>query len=82
VIQQTLLALEGELQRFGEIFNVGTGEGVTIEEIAAQITNHQEHLGARPGEQLQSRAISARSKSSWAGIPGEGAGMVETPALN
>lgn len=43
------------MQRCGEIFNVGTGEGVTIEEIAARISNHQGYLDARPGEQLHSR---------------------------
>ena len=54
VVQATLLATGVELQRCGEIFYVGTGEGVTIEEIAARISNHREHLDARPGKQLHS----------------------------
>ena len=56
VVRAALLAGEVELERYGEVFNVGTGEGLAIETIADLISDHQQHLEARPGEQLHSRA--------------------------
>jgi UDP-glucose 4-epimerase len=56
VVRALLLAAEAERECYGEVFNVGTGEGLAIETIADLISDHQRHYEARPGEQLHSRA--------------------------
>ncbi len=49
-----------ELDGYGEVFNVGSGEGVAIEAIADLISEDQHHSEGRPGELLHSRASIAK----------------------
>lgn len=56
VVYANVLASEKELETYGEVFNIGTGEGTEIQEIANLISNYQIKIPERPGEVLHSRA--------------------------
>ena len=56
VVYANILASEKELETYGEVFNVGTGEGTEIQEIANLISDYQTRISERPGEVLHSRA--------------------------
>ena len=67
VVRATMLAAQVELEHYGEVFNVGTGEGVAIEAIADLISPFRQQQEARLGEQLHSRASIAkiREQLGW-----------------
>ena len=56
VVNANLMASQATLTSYGEIFNVGTGEGISIQDIADLISPDQIYLPERPGEVLHSRA--------------------------
>lgn len=56
VVLANILASEKELDFYGESFNVGTGKGTSIEDIADLISSYQIRLPERTGEVLHSRA--------------------------
>jgi len=56
IVRANILASQKNLDNYGEIFNVGTGIGVSIKEIADLISNYQIHIPERPGEVLHSRS--------------------------
>jgi UDP-glucose 4-epimerase len=68
VVEANILATQKELFKYGEVFNVGTGVGTSIENIANLISIHQIHLPDRPGEVIHSRANidKIKEKLNWA----------------
>jgi UDP-glucose 4-epimerase len=56
IVRANILASQKELDSYGEVFNVGTGSGVIIKEIADLISEYQIHIPERPGEVLHSRS--------------------------
>ena len=56
IVRANILASQKELDSYGEVFNVGTGSGVIIKEIADLISDYQIHISERPGEVLHSRS--------------------------
>jgi len=56
VVEANILASQRELLKYGEVFNVGTGIGTSIESIADIISSDKIYLPERPGEVLHSRA--------------------------
>lgn len=56
VVFANILASQKELENYGEVYNVGTGIGVEIKEIADLISSYQISVPERPGEILHSRA--------------------------
>lgn len=63
VVLANILASQKELQQYGEVFNVGTGNGTVIKDIADSISSHQVFIPERPGEVLHSRANNDKIKS-------------------
>jgi UDP-glucose 4-epimerase len=56
VVLANILASQRELKNYGEVYNVGTGKGIQIKEIADLISHYQMSILERPGEVLHSRA--------------------------
>lgn len=56
VVLANILASQRELKNYGEVYNVGTGEGIQIQQIADLISSYQIRIPERPGEVLHSRA--------------------------
>lgn len=56
VVNANILASQKDLQSYGEIYNVGTGKGIEIKQIADLISSYQIKIPERPGEVLHSRA--------------------------
>ena len=56
IVYANILASQRELETYGEVFNVGTGEGTEIQTIADLISDYQIIIPARPGEVMHSRA--------------------------
>jgi UDP-glucose 4-epimerase len=56
VARANVIAAETKLYKYGEIFNVGSGSSISIEDIANLISKNQIHLPEREGEVLHSRA--------------------------
>lgn len=56
VVHANILASQKDLESYGEVFNVGTGEGTEIQKIADLISDYQINVPERPGEVLHSRA--------------------------
>jgi len=56
VVLANILASQKELKNYGEVYNVGTGKGIHIKEIADLISSYQMSVPERPGEVLHSRA--------------------------
>lgn len=56
VVSANILASQKDIGNYGEIFNVGTGIGVSIREIADIISDYQINIPERIGEVLHSRA--------------------------
>jgi UDP-glucose 4-epimerase len=67
VVRANILAIEKELFHYGEVFNVGTGIGTSIETIANLISDEKIHLPERIGEVMHSRANidKIQEKLSW-----------------
>jgi UDP-glucose 4-epimerase len=68
IVRANILASQTDLETYGEVFNVGTGEGVSIETIANLISDYQVHIPERPGEVMHSRANITKIKEQlgWA----------------
>jgi UDP-glucose 4-epimerase len=68
IVRANILASQTDLEIYGEVFNVGTGEGVSIETIANLISDYQVHIPERPGEVMHSRANITKIKEQlgWA----------------
>jgi UDP-glucose 4-epimerase len=56
VVHANILASQKDIKTYGEVFNVGTGEGTEIQKIADLISDYQTYVPERPGEVLHSRA--------------------------
>jgi UDP-glucose 4-epimerase len=56
VVYANILASQKHLQNYGEVYNVGTGQGTEIREIANLISSYQISISERSGEVLHSRA--------------------------
>jgi len=67
VVHANILASQKTLSSYGEVFNVGTGNGVEIKDIADLISSYQISIPERPGEVLHSRANIDKIKNelSW-----------------
>ena len=66
VVDANLLSSKVNLTSYGEIFNVGTGIGISIKEVADLISTDQIYLPERPGEVIHSRAnIDKIRKIGW-----------------
>lgn len=62
VVTANILGSQKELDMYGEVFNVGTGEGIKIVDIANLISSYQIRIPERPGEILHSRANNDKIK--------------------
>jgi UDP-glucose 4-epimerase len=62
VVLANILASQKYLDSYGEVFNVGTGEGIEIKEIADLISSYQIFISERPGEVLHSRSNNDKIK--------------------
>jgi len=56
VVYANILASQRELETYGEVFNIGTGEGTEIQTIADLVSDYQIKIPARQGEVMHSRA--------------------------
>jgi len=56
VVYANILASQRELETYGEVFNIGTGEGTEIQTIADLVSDYQIMIPARQGEVMHSRA--------------------------
>lgn len=56
VVYANILASQKELDNYGEVFNVGTGNGTSIRDIADLISSYQITISERPGEVIHSRS--------------------------
>lgn len=66
VVDANLMASKATLTSYGEIFNVGTGVGISIKEVADLISQDQIYFPERPGEVIHSRAnIDKIRKIGW-----------------
>jgi UDP-glucose 4-epimerase len=63
VVYANILASQKNLDTYGEVFNVGTGVGIEIGDIANLISSYQVKIPERPGEVLHSRANIDRIKT-------------------
>jgi UDP-glucose 4-epimerase len=65
VVNANVLASQKDVDRYGEVFNVGTGLGTKIEDIADLISSYQIKIAERPGEVLHSRADISKIKNTF-----------------
>jgi UDP-glucose 4-epimerase len=65
VVTANVLASQKDVDRYGEVFNVGTGLGTKIEDIADLISSYQIKIAERPGEVLHSRADISKIKNTF-----------------
>jgi len=56
VVSANILASQKQLKNYGEVYNVGTGKGTEIKQIADLISPYQIQVPERTGEVLHSRA--------------------------
>lgn len=56
VVYANILASQKDLQVYGEVYNVGTGNGTEIQQIADLISSYQISISERPGEVFHSRS--------------------------
>lgn len=64
VVNANILASQKDLSKYGEVFNVGTGIGTEILDIANLISSYQIKVPERKGEVLHSRADIKKIKES------------------
>lgn len=62
VVHANVLASQKNLDSYGQVFNIGTGEGTEIEEIANLISDYQVRIPQRLGEVMHSRANIDKAK--------------------
>jgi UDP-glucose 4-epimerase len=67
VVLANIMSYQKNLDVYGEVYNVGTGEGTEIQKIADLISSCQVHIPERPGEVLHSRANidNIKNKIGW-----------------
>jgi nucleoside-diphosphate-sugar epimerase len=67
VVSANILASQRDLDSYGVVFNVGTGLGIRVEDIANMISRHQVYIPERLGEVLHSRAdiTNIQQKLGW-----------------
>lgn len=65
VVYANILASQKDLENYGEVFNVGTGNGVRIKDIADLISCYQITIPERPGEVMHSRSNINKIKNSF-----------------
>jgi UDP-glucose 4-epimerase len=65
VVLANVLAYQKDSKNYGEVYNVGTGMGTTIKEIADSISSNQIRISERPGEVLHSRASIDKIKNDF-----------------
>ena len=56
VVYANILATQRDLEEYGQVFNIGTGEGTEIQTIADIISDYQTTIPQRQGEVMHSRA--------------------------
>ena len=56
VVYANILASQREHENYGEVFNIGTGIGTEIQEVADTISDYQIKIPQRPGEVMHSTA--------------------------
>lgn len=64
VVNANILATTQQLDEYGEVFNVGTGQALTIASIASFISDNQIYLPERDGEIMYSYANNEKIKST------------------
>ena len=64
IVHANILASQKDLNNYGEVFNVGTGEGTDIQTIADLISDYQTSIPQRPGEALHSRSNTDKIKET------------------
>jgi UDP-glucose 4-epimerase len=69
IVRANILASQTDLETYGEVFNVGTGDGTAIETIANLISEYQVHIPERPGEVMHSRASITKIKDQLGWTP-------------
>jgi len=69
VVRANLQAATVTLDKYGGVYNVGTGESIAIEHIARMISDYQIHLPPRLGEVLHSRADITKIKNDFGWEP-------------
>lgn len=65
VVLANILASQKDLDYYGEVYNVGTGQGTQIKQIADLISLYQINIPERPGEVLHSRASIDKIKKDF-----------------
>lgn len=65
VVNANIFASQKDLSTYGEVFNVGTGIGTEIKEIADLISSYQTFIPERPGEVLHSRSSIDKIKEKY-----------------
>jgi UDP-glucose 4-epimerase len=63
VVYANVIASQKSLDEYGEVFNVGTSEGIAIKDVADMISSYQIFIPERPGEVLHSRANNNKIKT-------------------
>ena len=66
---QISLASQRDIERHGEVFNVGTGERTEIQDVADLISDYQVMIPERPGEVLHSTANIGKIKETLGWSP-------------
>jgi len=56
VVESNILAMDCELQRYGEIFNIGSGKNYSVKEIADMVSPNQIMIKSRIGEARETLA--------------------------
>ena len=56
VVYANILASQKDIDSYGEVFNIGTGTGTEIQEVADLMSSYQIKIPERPGEVLHSTA--------------------------
>ncbi len=64
IVHANILASQTNLDKYGEVFNVGTGEGTDIQTIADLISDYQTSVPQRSGEVLHSKANTDKIKKT------------------
>jgi len=64
IVHANILASQKDLDKYGEVFNVGTGEGTDIQTIADLISDYQTSVPQRSGEVLHSKANTDKIKET------------------
>lgn len=67
IVNANIFASQKDIPTYGEVFNVGTGIGTEIREIANLISSYQTFIPERPGEVLHSRSSidKIKEKFNW-----------------